>query len=685
MPRPDKATQSFRLRWWFALAGVLLFGLISQVLVLVDGWHPNPFASVPMEDADTYWSWAGEIAQGRLLGSTPFMSAPLYPYLLGVIRALGGGLPTVYGLQLALHLATAGLLAWGTARRFSPAAGLLASVLFVLLTEPAFFTGRVLNCSLQLFLVVLLWLAAMSAQRRGSLGAWSVAGVVLGLNCLANSPMSLAIALFALWAWWQSGWRLQGLARTAILCLTAFVVIAPATLHNYLVSHEFILTSAQGGVTFAQGNAPEADGTYTPIAGVSAARQEQSLDALRLYRQTTGESGGWNAAQSFFFHRGFDYWRAHPGAAVRLLARKMYWFLTGTAAGEIYYPTLEIESGLAPWLRATPLPLSWLMWPALLTLGWLACSPRRYAPELILFLLPLLVVVIFFYSPRYRLPALPIVVVACALGLCQATAWRNRPKWSAAMALAVAAGLALGIVNRATGFERLAFRRANFLESWAWALTRTGQLAQAVPLYRQSLALDPSSASAAANLGDVLGKLGQPDQALVFLQQAVRAAPENGIARDQLGRLLAAQGRSAEALAEFRRAVQCRPDQAQLRYNLGTALARGGDLSGALEQFRAAVELDPTYALARLSLGRLLKERGDLAGAREQLRTAVRLNPTLATAHYQLATVLAAEGDTAEAIASLQRALTLDPNNADAAQALARYRSAATLPAVRPN
>ncbi len=80
-----KPSRRFRLQ----LAGACLLGLVLQALFRWLEWGADPLARVPLDDAGVYWDWAGAIAGGRLVGDEPFLSAPLYPYFLGLLRALG--------------------------------------------------------------------------------------------------------------------------------------------------------------------------------------------------------------------------------------------------------------------------------------------------------------------------------------------------------------------------------------------------------------------------------------------------------------------------------------------------------------------------------------------------------------------------------------------------------------------
>ena len=77
-------------KFWQMMFFICTAALIARVLILVEAWQSNPLAWVPIEDARVYWDWAAMIASGQLLYTTPFQSAPLYPYLLGLIRYLGG-------------------------------------------------------------------------------------------------------------------------------------------------------------------------------------------------------------------------------------------------------------------------------------------------------------------------------------------------------------------------------------------------------------------------------------------------------------------------------------------------------------------------------------------------------------------------------------------------------------------
>ena len=121
-----------------ALAILALCGLLLHGAILAQNFGANPLSRVLFVDAEVYWEWAGAVSRGRLVGDAPFFGAPLYAYLLGLLRALGGGLLAAYVVQLVLHVGTALLIARVGTRLFGTRGGVLAGALWLLSAGPAY-------------------------------------------------------------------------------------------------------------------------------------------------------------------------------------------------------------------------------------------------------------------------------------------------------------------------------------------------------------------------------------------------------------------------------------------------------------------------------------------------------------------------------------------------------------------
>lgn len=617
-----------------ALLAVLALGLASQWAILAEALARNPFAWTPVNDARVYWDWAGEIARGTLVGSTPFLSAPLYPYLLGIVRALGGDLAAVYVIQALLHVATAAILFRIGAKRFTPAVGLVAAALFLLIGDPAHATGRILPSSVQVILVALLWdrmIAFEEAPRRGrtiavgtagAVGAVGALGALLGLNVLANPVMLAAVPIVAWWAGRIAGARI-GIAAAAV----ALVLVVPATVHNRIACGELVPVSAQAGVTFYHGNAPGADGTYHPIEGISADRIKQNVDARAIAARET--DGSWGAASSFFFRKGLAWWRAEPVAAAQLLLRKLHWFVAGRSYGDIYVPALEVESGFASRLRLAPIPVAWLTLPALVVLFEMRRRRAKCFPEALLLLVPLVTVAIFWYSPRYRMPAVPVLCVLSASAVASVLGRR-----SGAPAIAIVAGVALTLAARQYGLDDPATYRAQYEQSLGTVLVEQGRIDEAVEHYQSALELGHPDAGPA--LGDVWRRLGDVDGALRILRDAVERSPGSAYAHRSLGVALAQHGDLAEAQRELEAALAIDPRDWEALSGLGNVLLAQGSPEAAIERYEAALRLNPGFASAHHNLGCALEVLGRLDEAERAFRAALALDPDLAAAARHL-------------------------------------------------
>lgn len=661
-------------RAWFVLAIVCALGAAQQAVIVAQSLAENPFALAPINDAAAYWTWAGEIARGRLVGSTPFFSAPLYPYLLGLVRALGGGLASVYVLQIGLHVATALLLFVIAARRWRPAIGVLAAVVWLMLADPAYCTARVLNCTLQAFVVAWLWERLLAVQAKTDARRVVAMSSVLGLNVLANPTMLLAIPIVALWvAWIAERGKRRALLALATLCVS-LAIVAPATLHNYLASGELIPVSAQAGVTFYHGNAPGADGTYHAIAGVSSDRIRQNIDAREMVKGAT--DGSWNATSRAFFDKGLAYWRSDPTAALWLGARKIYWFASGRNYGDIYVASFEIEDGFASRLFLAPVPVAWCTLPALLAVFFMLRQPRRWLPEILLALLPLATVAAFWYSPRYRFPAMPIVCVLAAEAVYEMAKWRSGARRAPILSASLLLGLALGPLNRWIGFDRLDGHRAHYELLLGNALAARDDFESAADHYRRAEGLgDPD---APASLGDALRRLGRLADARDILRENARAQPASAYAHRALAVVLAESGELDEAKQEYESALALDPNDRESWSGLGNVLRALGRPEDAIEHYRKALALDPTYAAAHSNLGFALLDLSRTSEAEEAFSAAIDIDPHIVQAHLARSRILADRGEYAGAVAALRAGL--DKNPGDDGLALELAWQMATVP-----
>jgi len=658
---PGRAARLF----WPVLGIVLLLALVLRIVLLYDYWTHSPLATHPVSHALEYWQWAGRVAAGQWLGKEPFFSAPLYPYCLGILRALGGGLLAVYVLQIVGDVAVAGLLALLGRARFGPLVGLIAAAVWALMLEPASFALRVLPATMQALVLACLWLVLVQKGAPFTLRRAALVGILTGLVALNFSPAMVAVPVLAAWVWWQGGRSAKAVRSGTLVLVTGIATILPATLHNYAACGEFIPISAQAGVTFAQGNLPGSTGTYTLLPGIATSRDVQNADTMRVYRLDTGAPASWNGVNRYFLARGLELWRTQPCRAVRLALLKGYWFLSARHYSDIYQPTVERVEGLTKSLYLFPIHTAWLIPIALLAGLRLVRRPFAYLPELLLLALPLLIVLAFFYSPRYRFPAVPVAVVLAAWQLAELVAWRRARIAAAVAASAVLLGLLTGPLNTLLGFDTLAERRGIYWCQYAESLRMGGRAKEAMAAFDRGLQFWPQNATGLANSGRGLFLLGDIKGALARLQQAAKLQPEDAQTRADIGKILAGLGRMAEARAITAEAARLNPYSSEYHRLLAGICCAMNDIPAGITALRRAHELLPADVDVTNDLAWYLASTADRPA--EDRAEALRLADGLVTGTHAedpglldtLAVACAATGDFARAIATAERAIAL--------------------------
>lgn len=647
------------------LTVVLLVALIFRVVLLRDYWTHSPLATHPASDALEYWQWAGRVAAGHWLGTEPFFSAPLYPYCLGILRSLGAGLLAVYILQIVADVAVAGLLALVGRARFGPLVGLIAAAIWAFMLEPASFALRILPATMQALTLAGLWLVLIPQGSSFTLRRAGLAGFLAGLIALNYSPGMVIVPILAAWIWWQGGRGARALRMGIVTLAAGAVTILPATLHNYAACREFIPISAQAGVTFAQGNQPSSTGIYTPLPGITPSRDVQNADTRRVYRVETGAPPTWNGVNRFFLARGLELWQTQPMRAVRLALLKGYWFISGRHYSDIYQPTVEQVEGLTKWFRPFPIHTAWLIPAALLAGVRLARRPREFLPELLLLWLPLLIVLVFFYSPRYRFPAVPVAVVLTAWQVATLADWRRTGGAAALTVGVLGLGLLTGPLNGWLGFDTLAERRSIYWCQYAESLRMTGQPAQAMAAFQRGLDFWPENPAGLANSGRLLLQARDVPGGLARLRRAAELAPQDAPLRAELAQLLAGGGCLTEARALLEEAVRLDPYSAPHRRLLAGLCFATGDVPAGIAALRRAYELQPDDVDVANDLAWYLATTADLCAADRAM--AVGVADDLVTGPRAddpglldtLAAACAAAGDFARAVSTAERAVPL--------------------------
>jgi protein O-GlcNAc transferase len=212
---------------------------------------------------------------------------------------------------------------------------------------------------------------------------------------------------------------------------------------------------------------------------------------------------------------------------------------------------------------------------------------------------------------------------------------------------------------------------------------RRGAYEEADCLIGAALALNPSSAEASLNHGNVLSSLGRHEEALATLDRALALRADYAEALNSRGAVLLDLERPEEALVSLDRAEAVRPGYPEAINNLGNALRALKRPEDALSAYDRALRADPDFADALSNRGNTLLDLRRSDAALESYDRALAVNPTHPNALLGRGTALRDLGRYGGALESYDRALSVRPDLAEALsnrgmvmQELGRYEEA---------
>jgi tetratricopeptide (TPR) repeat protein len=605
-------------------------------LVYALGYFSSPLSGIFMVDQLFYRSWAIRIARGMWLGEDVFPQGPFYAYLLGgLYRVLGIRNEAVLPVQMLGGVVTAGLV-WWCARSLYGKRAALAAGLFAAAFGPFVFYECMI---MKTFLEPLLAAAALAAALRGTETArarwYALSGAAIGLACLVREVHVLLLSPLLAAAWFaESPHPDPGAKRrlaAAGAALAAFCLsMAPATLHNWIVSRTFVASTAGGGEAFYLAFGPQNAGGYYRAPDFVRPRpflEHQDFREEAFFRTRTPMSR--NESSRYWYREGWEALVREPGRVARSVALKARVFFhdaeipdsesyTATAAvipPLRYLPTFGLFAGLGA-LGA------WLS----LKRGGRALLPLGFAAVLFA------EVLLTYNFGRFRAAFCGVWLILAGEG----AAWLSSSARRAGRANGLAAACAAaGVLLLAV----LSFRPPP--ESGSWLPQHGAAIRSNLEMLAGRLAAIREMRAAAAgrespellrSLGESLEDTGRYDEAIAVYEDMLRRSPGDAETRRNLVRLFSWMGEYDRAAAQAGLLLDAFPSDAENLYLAGVVASRQGSstadaalsarrLARAETLLRAALAAAPDAPAVRYQLGRVLHLRGDdRAAVRELIR-----------------------------------------------------------------
>ncbi|MBI1851128.1 MAG: glycosyltransferase family 39 protein [Planctomycetes bacterium] len=491
-------------------------------------------------------------------------------------------------------------------RRVAVVAGAIAAIYPVFL----FHEGLIEKSWMTEVLVPAAILALVRAQDRGR--GFVLAGVVLGIAAIVRENLILAAPVLATGLWLvPRGERSWKPGRAAALYLSGFALaIAPLTIRNAIVAHDFVLTTAQAGQNLYIGNhAGATNGTYQPPPFVRPNPLYEEVDFRSEAEARTHRTMKPSEVSHFWFGEAVAWIGANPASFLRLVGARFLLFWNHEEIADNHYFVFFADR-VSPVLR---IPIGFGIVGPLAIVGAVLVFPsrRRLVALYALAAITCVSVSLFFVFDRYRLPIVPIAICFAAAALVWIVDHVKQPlALGGAVTLVAAAAVFcnLHLVDVDVSFERM-------------------------------------------NLGMALHARGDLDGALRELEEAAREEPELVPLHRELGSVYLDRGEPAKAVESLRHAVAIAPNELRNRLELAYALDKSGDLRGALEVYRAALDVKSIYhepvqrAGVRVHVADVLQRLGDEPAAAAELRRGLEDVPDDANLLNNLAWLLATATD----------------------------------------
>ena len=328
--------------------------------------------------------------------------------------------------------------------------------------------------------------------------------------------------------------------RAAMLVASLIAVLGMNAARNYAVSGDLVLIASHGGLNLYIGNHDRADGTYTPVPGITPSIAGQAGDSKRVADASAGRSLSPGEVSNYFARRAIDWVTAHPTDALRLTLRKIGILLNRVDVPLNYsyaFYAREPSSFLrmlavGPWLLL-PFGVIGLFWPAL--------RSNRCGYWVWAMFVPLYgaAVVVFFVADRYRMP---LFVPLCAT--------------------AGAALLRFFDLVRTGQFGSL--------------LVPAGAVTVAAFVASANLGLDSGIGSEQTRKAVFLVEQGSFNEAFRYVEQIADQHSHPGVLRFRVGQALLDAGRHADAVPFLAEAITIDGPRPAIRLALGEALVMTG-------------------------------------------------------------------------------------------------------------
>jgi len=584
---------SARSRSFFDNRGALLLTItaiaVTARVVFLSLFEGSFLANGIWSDAATYDQWAKRIvASNNWVGSEAFFMTPLYPYFLAAVYSIFGySVFLVRVIQSAAGVGVVILVFLIAEHLFSSRKAGLAAALLASVYGPFLLSQNLLLVeTLRTFLLVSAFYLVLHTKEKRKPLWWSAAGILFGLAALGRPSDLLTAGAVIIWTFFFSKASSKEKAlHTGALVAGLLLVILPVTLRNYVVSGEFIPITSNGGLNFYLGNNPEAVGVYYNVDTLDLANDP---DGRLFLEQRLGRSLKHSEASAYWLERAGDFILSQPLSFIELIGKKAMLFFHHQEISQLGYNYAFVARYAVPVLDAFP---SFLVAGSLGAVGF-ALGMRQWRRLSLLYAVlgaQILGVVLFFVADRFRLSALPFLIIFAGYAIVESVASIRRGN-KRLIAVALTVVIIAVLISTVLNFEIA----QEFSLEWEYVgLTRfeSREYSGALAAFQESVR-EKDSFHIRNNIGNAYLSLGNGDLALEQYRAAQVMNPRQPASSFGIGNVFAGKRQWEDALRSFDDALAINPRFAPAHLNKGLTYYYMQRFPDALESLRRYVALE---------------------------------------------------------------------------------------------
>ena len=604
------------------LTGIFIFSLalILRLIYLFFLKHNYIFFNDPASDVLYYQEWAKEIAGGNWIGHKVFWGMPLYPYFLALVYRLSlGNLFLVRLTHFILGSGNCVLVYFIAQYIFSKRIALLASILMATNFMMIYYDGLLMPVVLIITLSLLIVWILLKLNQNSPTKEWFLFGLIVGLSILADGkffiffvfllmiflltfsiPMSNLQPAFPT----ESGdltfslverssiiryYRVVRIQKIFLpLVFAVGMILFSVALRNRLVCGDWILVSAQSGLSFFVGNNPQASGIFENLDFIRPTHGGQDEDQQIRAEQILKRKLKPSEVSRFWMNQGLNFIKESPLRYLNLLKNKFYFFFIEHEWAHDIDLLLQRE-----WKQKFDINSFSLICP-LAFLGILLTF--RSNPSVVflnLFIVSqIFFTLMFFLTTKHRATILPFLMIYEAYTLDWIVMQVKGKKFKRIL------GIGCLLILFFIAFHPVEIDRnvVDFLR-----LSKSGDLFQKKGEYEKSkvfyfkaLKINPGDTNLIYNLATTFFLNGQIQEAIEYYRKVLLLNPTQVDALYNLGYSYESLNQFDLACESYQRVLSLQPQSVDTHYRLANIYARQGNCQDATNHYRVIIQLIPS-------------------------------------------------------------------------------------------